>query len=280
MAKSKEESKAVVKFQGLSDGLKEKCLAMEVVSQQCSLAQLAAVGHVEKAFLMAKGMQELKNLITDDMMKAIMALQKSPLGFDCDKIYDVQTVKSCFIESLLRGLHPIGNEFNIIAGKMYAAKAGMARMVRDFPGLSNLKKTLKIVKTKDTSALVETVAEWSLNGIKQCRGDEIPIRVNRGMGLDAILGKADRKLSARIYGQLTGSLQTIDGEVGDMIDSTVEIVDQCDALAEQIAEPIQPEADPDKTEPQSQVLKPPETDKATEDLLKAGSIPRQHNKLK
>ncbi len=45
----------------------------------------------------------------------------------------------------------------------------------------------------------------------------IPVKVNGGMGADAILGKAERKMLFRIYQRVNGSsFGAVDGEVGDV----------------------------------------------------------------
>jgi hypothetical protein len=61
--------------------------------------------------------------------------------------------------------------------------------------------------------LVPMRAEWRLNGVPhllRCEatseGDfRIPVIENEGMGIDAVLGKARRKLFAKIFSRLTGS---------------------------------------------------------------------------
>jgi hypothetical protein len=92
-------------------------------------------------------------------------------------------------------------------------------MVREFPGLTDLKLDFGVPRTAPNTkgALIVGQASWRLNGQKDTLSREIPVRVNEFMGVDAIIGKAERKLLKLVYQRLTGSEQSIqDGEVGDL----------------------------------------------------------------
>jgi hypothetical protein len=122
----------------------------------------------------------------------------------------------------------VGNEINIIAGRMYAAKAGLARKVREWPGLRNLKYDFQIASHTGNLAQVKVWAEWDVGGVHQSigRDDEcvIPVVAYEKTGPDAVLGKAERKLLARIYAKLCGSMID-EGEVGDGRVRAVEVED-------------------------------------------------------
>jgi len=126
-------------------------------------------------------------------------------------------VKECLIEATIRGVRPVNNEFNIIAGRCYLTKNGVAHLLREFPGLTDLRPRFGVPKmVGEKGALVAASAAWKLNGKPDSIEErEYPIRVNAGMGADAVLGKATRKLYAAIYAQLTGSEQ-MEGEVDDI----------------------------------------------------------------
>lgn len=161
----------------------------------------------------AKAMNELHRLIDEGIMREIMLLAGTPLGFLTDKEYPPQIVKRCVIEAVIRGFSIVGNEFNIISDRFYATKAGLERVVSELPGLSDLRIEMGVPAMKEGGALVPCAAFYSLNGQQQqvdCRSTEptdmrIPVRVNKGMGADAIIGKATRKLLARVHQRATGS---------------------------------------------------------------------------
>ena len=183
----------------------DQLAAIESVADECNLANVGTLGKMRQALTMAAGIRKLEELITDEMMADVMALQGTSLGFKCDKSYPVSVVKKCFIEAVARGVRPIGNEFNIIAGNCYLTKDGLMRLVKEFPGLTDLKLQPGIPKNQTGGSIVDYSATWMLNGMPDGANHSIPVKVNSGMGADAILGKAQRKMLARIYSTLTGS---------------------------------------------------------------------------
>lgn len=207
--------------------------AIEAIAAQCNLGALNTVGSFQRAFLMAAGIRALKQAITKEMMADLMQLQGSPLGFRTDKDstggYPEDVVKDCAIDCALRGGRWVGNEFNIIAGRAYYTKEYFTRMLREFPGLTNLRLSPGVPVLRDGGALVAYSATWSLNGQpdrmdcalvkideKTSVDERICVRVNSGMGTDAILGKAERKMKARIYARLTGS-DIAEGDAGEIV---------------------------------------------------------------
>lgn len=178
-----------------------------------------------KAFLMASGIEQLRELLTPEYMAPIMKLQGSKLGFRTDKDivdykpgpgYDMATVKNCIIEAVLNGLQVTGNQFNIIAGNMYPTKEGIGYLLNNFPGLNyQIICGLPRLNNENTSAAVDVSIKWKLNGELNEEIVPIPIRVNKAMGIDAIIGKATRKGRAWLLGRITGS-EVTDAEVEDV----------------------------------------------------------------
>lgn len=199
---------------------------MEEIVAESNLQVIASYGQFRQAFVMARAIRQIEKLISDEMMVDIMALQGTPLGFRTDKDrgggYPVAAVKSAFIEATLRGVRAVGNEFNIIAQRCYITKEGFSRLVREWPGLTDLQLMPGVPQTSTGGALVPFRAKWKLRGeqrelarVKTETEDfRIPVKVNEGMGADAILGKATRKMLAGIYGVLTGANEAVpEGEV-------------------------------------------------------------------
>lgn len=200
----------------------EQIEELDGIVKECNLSTMTAEQAFQSAFQMAAGVQKLRDTITPAMMKSIMALQGTALGFRTDKDrdggYPVDVVKDCLIEATIRGFRLIGNEVNIISGRMYGTKEGFARLVREFEGMTDLRLVPAIPRMRDGGALVSYKATWRLDGVPQTLEREFAVRVNTGMGADAIIGKATRKMLAAIYGQLTGSEHALpEGEVGDEV---------------------------------------------------------------
>ncbi len=205
--------------------------ALDAMAVECAALATTKLSPFRRTFLMAAGMRQLQDLITPDMMHDIMELQGSPLGFETDKDsgdkngqvgYPEETVKTSLIEATLRGLRPVGGEWFILSGKCYARKPGLKRLVLEWPGLTDLQVQLHVPRKAEGFTVVPAKATWKLNGVKQeldCTGERsIPVRVNEGQIVDAIHGKAYRKIYARIYDILTGCEQGLVEPEGDTIE--------------------------------------------------------------
>jgi hypothetical protein len=211
----------------------QEIATVESIVAQCSLQALAAQGHFRRALAMATGIRLLKQAITKEMMQDLMDLQGTSLGFRTDKDrdggYPAEIVKECAIEAALRGALWVGNEFNIIAGRAYLTKEFFTRALREFPGLTDLRLSPGVPVMSNGGALVSYAATWRLNGTqdridrtlskiddKTSIDERICVKVNSGMGADAILGKAERKIRAAIYSRITGSVVS-DGDTDDAL---------------------------------------------------------------
>jgi len=142
--------------------------------------------------------------------------------------YTYDELAECCIEALLKGYRLISNEFNVIAGGFYAAKNGKYRKITEYPGINNFKFGTGLPEytiqnqlayngvEKVQYAQISCWAEWELNAKKNTIGktnktpNEEPmifnIRVNAGMGNDALVGKALSKLFSMVLFRLDGIL--------------------------------------------------------------------------
>jgi hypothetical protein len=207
---------------------------IEAALERCNASALAALPALKQAVTLAGGVQRLRRALSDDIMQRIfMPLQNTVLGFLTDQKqgYDIATVRDCVIEAMIKGAQPVNNEFNIISGRCYIAKNGLKRMVMQWPGLTNLVVTPGVPEmAPNSTALIAMRATWIQDGKRQelYRGKtatedtRIAVRVNAGMGPDAIIGKAERKLYKAIFEVLSGHSVTIDD--GDAIDTVGQVV--------------------------------------------------------
>lgn len=185
------------------------------------------------AVAMARGMSAIREGM-QPLMSSLMQLMGSPLGFrtdrdSTDKKYTAEQVRDALIVGLMRGLRVVGNEINIIGGNCYATKEGMRRLVREIPGVANLRIQFGVPTLREGGALVPADVSWTFNGRRDSldchvrkEGEaeidrRIPVRVNSGMGADAIIGKAESKIYRRIHMMLTGTDQAV-VEDGDSLD--------------------------------------------------------------
>jgi hypothetical protein len=133
--------------------------------------------------------------------------------------YGIAVVRECLIEATLRGVPIVGNCWNIIAAQSYITKEGFWHLIgKKIPGLTDFKVSIGVPRMikppgdarnasdeEAKGAVVPCFATWKLNGVSDRVEREIPIRVNAMMGADAIMGKAERKILAAAYAQITGT---------------------------------------------------------------------------
>ena len=183
----------------------------------------------QKAFLQASVIELIESRLTPEYMKPIMKnLQGKKVGFltDRDKEanpgYTEEVVKNCVIEAVLMGLQVYGNQFNIIAGRMYPTKEGFSGMLRDLKVWYRLTHSSPLFNKETNTTSVTTKIEWKdkLGNAKTATVTN-PIKVNSGMGSDAILGKAERKALKWLYTEITGN-DVADGDANDVIAEVVE----------------------------------------------------------
>jgi hypothetical protein len=175
----------------------------------------------EKAFVLADAISQLQSLLTPEYMVPIMALQGNKLGFktdkDSEKGYPESVVKNCVIEAVLTGVQVVGNQFNIIAGNCYITKEGFGFLLPNVQGLNyEIIPQLPRISPDQTSAAITMQIKWTYgNQPEQTREIPFPIKMNKYMGVDAIIGKATRKARAWLYNNVSG-LEIADGDVQDV----------------------------------------------------------------
>lgn len=184
----------------------------------------------QKAYLVAEAVGQLTIMLSEEYMKPIMNLQGNRLGFRTDKDnqggYPMKTVKNCLIEAVLTGVQPVGNHFNIIAGNTYITKEGFGYLLDNIDGLK-YSIVPEIPRIKGESAAIVMHIKWSVNGEAQEQKLDLPIKVNKFMGPDAVIGKATRKARAWLHATITG-YEIGEGEVADVPVMDIDFEDAAD----------------------------------------------------
>lgn len=210
----------------------ELCDKLEAVATT-ALAQLDVdAGPFKKMARMAIAIQQFKDALTDEFMKlVIMPLANTKLGFTTDRDpnkpgsdgkaptpYDITVVRQVLVEGALQKARWTGNEITIIAGGLYLTKQYYERMVREYPGVSNVNPKAGVATmVGDDGALVPYVIEWDqvIDGkthrrrmerlkVSDAEDYRIVVRKNRNMGVDGLLGKARKRAFAAVWSMLTG----------------------------------------------------------------------------
>lgn len=200
-----------------------------VIEQLASAGALVFAGQpsLGRSLELAATVEQLRMELTPARLAKVKALMNTSLGFDTDRNpakwakpepcvpYSDDVIRDVFIEASFRGFFPINNEFNIIAGRFYGGLNGFERLVKKHPKVTDFVEWFGIPEMKsEKGAIIKARANWIQGGVPQVLEREFAVRVNAGMGADAITGKARRKLYAAVYGRLSGVV-TPDGEAGD-----------------------------------------------------------------
>lgn len=197
---------------------------------------LDIVNNVAGAFDAAIIVARLEAVLTDEVMESVfMPLMNKKIGFLTDhdpnrprngvtpKPYSPAIVRTCIIDAASMGLKPTGNQFNIIAERMYPTKEGFTALLKNY----SIQHDLKYIFMFDSSAQPQSTPEWDyipciiqyqLNGETQ-KPFKYVASVNKknGSNIDQMRGKAERKCKKAFYEYLTGN------DLGDADADTVDV---------------------------------------------------------
>lgn len=203
------------------------------IEQALALAE-SATGRIGKVVALAQATKAVATAVKDNW-ESLKDLKDSPLGFLTDESgrkndfkYSDVALQTAITHGILLGGLPFNGEITVVSAKAYLGKAHYRRRISECERIANLALQFgAITMHGESRALVEAMVSWQLDGAAQSLAlvktteldKRIPVRVNAGMGDDAILGKAERKILKRVWELSTGR-QVVDGEDED--DRTVE----------------------------------------------------------
>lgn len=207
----------------------------KIIDSEISTVLASNVNGFQKAFVMSSAIDIIKEQLTDEYMKPIMALQGSSLGFKTDQDtikeknaagkwitkkgdgYPMEIVRECLIEATFLGLEVTGNQFNIIGGNMYPTREGFGALLDK---MHNLKKNFTYTNIQQPAgqkvANVTVLIVWQFDGdtVKK-QSIDFPIKSNEYTSYDALIGKAERKAKRWLYNTIKGT-DISDGDVNDI----------------------------------------------------------------
>ncbi len=190
--------------------------------------------HFHMAALKANAVAELKKLMPVEFVQSIKNnLENTQLGFMTDRKegYPVDVIQRVLIEGALKGCFWHDNEINILASNMYITKNGMKGKMQRSRHFKDVKLDMDIPEIVGKKATVQYKATWKYNDISDSIEGKIPIKLQFAKNDptfcvtsdDAIFGKANRKIRARIWEQATGNAIP-EGEI-ETEEGTFEIVE-------------------------------------------------------
>lgn len=204
--------------------------ALEAAATQAVTGFTAASsGSIMAQLEVATNIEQLRTLFDAPEIKArIIALQDTPIGFRTDKDpkvknfktgqyntpYPYEIVKDIVIEALLRGLQLVGNQFNIIGGRLYCTKEGFEGLTRKLDFVTDFRPIIGVPMAKNGGVIIDCSATWKQHGSQRDIQALIPIKENSTGTADQYIGKATRKLLKRCYEMMTGNSMN-DGDAED-----------------------------------------------------------------
>lgn len=214
-----------------------------------------AVNMMAVAAAKANVIAQLHLLLDENLVGNIKkTLENTNLGFKTDKAqggYPLATIRTALVESAIKGFYWHNNEFNIIAGNCYFTKEGLKGFMDRSPRFSDVRLSFGVpkVEKENQRAIIEVKATWKYDGVEDRIDATIPIKWNSYTTDDAIIGKANRKLRARIIEQATGNVipeaeaEEYLNEVKNNFEDTTYEVEETDDLDEVFGEEAEQEID-------------------------------------
>jgi hypothetical protein len=185
---------------------------------------------IEHSLIVAGAITYLQEALTAEVMKPIMALQGSRLGFKTDRDlvknqqsgkyekgpgYPLEVVKNCFIEASLSGLMATGNQWNIIGGNFYITKEGGDHLVKSEKLDYNiLYKNVEQSADKKTASVIAEIT-WKQDGSEKKQEITWPIKSDAFTTFDSLIGKAERKSKVWLYNKVKGTCLS-DGDASEI----------------------------------------------------------------
>ena len=183
----------------------------------CKEAQgLQIVSNFGAAFQAVTVVSMLKQALTDEVMDAVfMPLMNTKIGFLTDRngrpnsrgqikpTYSREIVRDCVIDAVTIGLMPTGNQFNIIAERMYPTKEGYTALLRKL----GVKYFIEVSYDKgQTPGFAEIPCKISYNydGEKNCFSVVATVKKDDYSSPDQLRGKAERRAKKALYEYITG----------------------------------------------------------------------------
>lgn len=182
--------------------------ALELACKMAADTQIVA--NAASFFNASAIVQTIDQALTTEVVEQVaMPLMNRRCGFLTDNRgggYSSEIVRDAIIDAITIGLLPVGNQFNIIAGKMYVTKEGFTYLlgkmgIKYMPFIGSPKQeeqgyykfpckmTFKMPNDAEYKNFAIDVA--------------VPVK-NGGQSIDMLQGKAERRFKKRFYEYLTG----------------------------------------------------------------------------
>lgn len=166
--------------------------------------------------------QQLRMALSDEVMNAVFVpLMNTTIGFRTDKDpnkpakqkdgsykapapYPMAVVRDCLIDAISIGLMPTGNQFNIIAGRMYPTKEGYTALLKKIGCKYIISVGQDQQKPDAPFAEIPCKINYDWNGDKGGYTFIATVKKDSYSSADQLRGKAERRAKKSLYEYLTG----------------------------------------------------------------------------
>ena len=179
--------------------------------------QLNLVNNAVAAFAAVEVVAMLRAALTDEVMeKVFMPLMNTKIGFLTDRNpnrknkngvapipYPIPIVRDAIIDAVSIGLLPTGNQFNIIAERMYPTKEGYTSLLRKMGVKYIIDKGIDSNKYENF-AEIPCKINYQYNDEKNSFTIVATVKKDAYASADQLRGKAERQAKKALYEYLTG----------------------------------------------------------------------------
>ena len=183
----------------------------------CQDAQaLQVVNNFGAAFQAVSVVTLLRQALTDEVMDQVfMPLMNTKIGFLTDHNgrpnsrgvvkppYSKSVVRDCIIDAVTIGLLPTGNQFNIIADRMYPTKEGYTALLRKI-GVKYLIEVGADTNATQGFATIPCRISFEHSGEKKSFVINATVKKDDYSSPDQLRGKAERRAKKALYEYITG----------------------------------------------------------------------------
>lgn len=179
-------------------------------------ASLQIVNNFGAAFTAVNVIALLREALSDEVMnKVFMPLMNTKVGFLTDRtgrpdkrgnvkpLYSVAIVRDAIIDAVSIGLLPTGNQFNIIAERMYPTKEGYTALLRKL----GVKYFIDVSHDRSQSpgfAEIPCKVSYEYNGERNSFTVLATVKKDDYSSHDQMRGKAERRAKKALYEYITG----------------------------------------------------------------------------
>lgn len=193
----------------------------------------------ELALVQADAMTQIESILTEEYVSKIKTLMGKRLGFLSDKMdYSIAVVRNVIMEATFAGLQVVGNQFNIIGGKMYPTKEGFGYLLSQIDGLYYTHNFSIPRKNESNQIIVDVDIYYKYLGVERKQKITFPVKDNNGMTSDGHIGKAERKAKQWIYNDITKK-QLGEGDIEEIAHEVISSGVKNSTISKEVIDSIQ-----------------------------------------